>query len=126
MKSTFCRPTCADGNSSPPCRRLHRRKRPSAVERCLKSSRCSAFTILELLIVVMLLAIIAAIMFPALAGTQPNSKNLQCLNNHRQIAAAVSMYTQDNHDLYPPNPDDGTIKPGYVWCAGNVETSRTA
>lgn len=82
-------------------------------------SRC-AFTLLELLIIILLLAIIVAIMIPALARTKPNSKDLVCLNNHRQIATAVAMYTRDNHELYPPNPDDGTTQLGYVWCAGGA------
>jgi prepilin-type processing-associated H-X9-DG protein len=86
----------------------------------------SAFTLLELLVVVLFMTLMVSMMIPALARTGPNPKDLQCLNNHRQIAAAVSMYTQDNHNLYPPNPDNGTTKPGYVWCAGNAETSRTA
>jgi len=86
----------------------------------------SAFTLLELLVVVLFMTLMVSMMIPALARTGPNPKDLQCLNNHRQIAAAVSMYTQDNHDLYPPNPDDGNIQLGHVWCPGNVETSRTA
>jgi hypothetical protein len=32
--------------------------------------------------------------------------------------AAVMMYTKDNHDLYPPKPDDGNSIPGHNWCAG--------
>jgi len=33
---------------------------------------------------------------------------------------AVTMYTHDNHELFPPNPDDGTTFPGYSWCAGQA------
>lgn len=33
---------------------------------------------------------------------------------------AVMLYTYDYHELFPPNPDDGTTLPGYVWCGGQA------
>src|SRR5262249_48819845 len=80
-----------------------------------------AFTILELLVVLIVLALMASMMIPGLARTKPNAKVVQCLNNLRQLASAMALYTQDNHELFPPNPDDGNTTPGYNWCAGNVQ-----
>jgi len=77
-----------------------------------------AFTLLELVVVLTMLGFLVVVTVPGLAKGSPNSKTLQCLNNLRQIAAAMAQYTQDNNDLFPPNPDDGTITPGYNWCAG--------
>ncbi len=33
---------------------------------------------------------------------------------------AMTMYTHDNHDLFPPNPDDGNTVPGHEWVAGQA------
>jgi len=78
----------------------------------------SGWSLLELLVVIVMLAFVGAVLFPALARTGSNSHSLQCLNNLRQLMAAISMYTHENHDLLPPNPDNGTTVPGYNWCPG--------
>src|SRR5436190_9499974 len=83
-----------------------------------RSKPVGAFTALELLAVIVVMAFMGLIMVPALAKTNPNTKALLCLNNHRQLGRAFMMYTQDNHEFFPPNPDDGTTTPGYVWSAG--------
>jgi prepilin-type N-terminal cleavage/methylation domain-containing protein/prepilin-type processing-associated H-X9-DG protein len=82
----------------------------------LKSPR--AFTLIELLVVLALLAMLAAVAVPALARTKPNSHRFQCLNNLNQITVATAMYAHDNHDLFPPNPDDpGDDTPGHHWVS---------
>lgn len=81
------------------------------------------FTLAELLVILGLLAFSASVMIPALGRTQPSSKAFQCLNNLRQLAGAMMLYTQDNHEFFPPNPDDGSNLPGYGWCLGNVAIS---
>ncbi len=74
-----------------------------------------AFTLLELVVIVGLLALGAMLLSPALARTRPPSNAFQCLENSRRLAVAISMYSADNTDFYPPNPDDGTTTPGYTW-----------
>jgi prepilin-type N-terminal cleavage/methylation domain-containing protein/prepilin-type processing-associated H-X9-DG protein len=81
----------------------------------------SGFTLVELSVVIAAVALIGMTMLPALARTRPNTGISQCMDNARQLAIAVQMYTSDNHDLYPPNPDTGTTTPGYDWCTGNVQ-----
>ncbi len=63
---------------------------------------------------------------PALARTKPNVHAFQCLENLRRLQGAMTMYTHDNHDLFPPNPDDGNTVPGYNWCAGEVDGGMPA
>ena len=85
-----------------------------------RNTNTTGFTLIELVTVLGLLALGAAILAPALARTQPNSRAFQCLHNARQMAAAMNMYCADNHDLYPPNPDDGNTTQGYNWCPGEA------
>ena len=64
----------------------------------LSGSRPAAFTIVELLVVLAVLAFGAMLLVPALARTQPDSGAARCLNNHRQLARAWLMYASDNND----------------------------
>jgi prepilin-type N-terminal cleavage/methylation domain-containing protein/prepilin-type processing-associated H-X9-DG protein len=61
------------------------------------------FTLVELSVVLATLAVLAALLYPALAATHPDSQAFQCLNNQRQIVLAWQMYATDNHDVLPPN-----------------------
>src|SRR5208282_3551202 len=76
-----------------------------------------AFTFIELLAVIAIVALLAVALLPAHAASQTKSQSLRCLDNLRQVMGAMLMYTHDNHDLFPPNPDDGGTIPGYYWCA---------
>ncbi|HEV2330188.1 MAG TPA: prepilin-type N-terminal cleavage/methylation domain-containing protein, partial [Verrucomicrobiae bacterium] len=60
-----------------------------------------AFTLVELLLVIAIIAILAAMLFPALSQAQLRAKRIQCLNNLRQMAAAAQVYTGDFLGLYP-------------------------
>jgi prepilin-type processing-associated H-X9-DG protein len=42
------------------------------------------------------------------------------LNGGKQMMMAMLLYTSDNNEFYPPNPDGGTTDPGYNWCAGEA------
>jgi type II secretory pathway pseudopilin PulG len=74
-----------------------------------------AFTIVELLVVLAVLALMVSLLFSAHAGSRPNIQAELCLNNLRQMMAAFMMYTHDNSDLFPPNWDSATCS----WASDN-------
>jgi len=84
--------------------------------------RCGqrAFTLTELLVILALLAMLALTFLPAFAASRTKSQSIRCVSNLKQIAGAFLMYAHDYHDFFPPNPDDGTMLPGYTWCVGEV------
>jgi prepilin-type processing-associated H-X9-DG protein len=64
---------------------------------------CFAFTLLELLAVFAIVAILAAILLPALAGARERSRGIYCLNNTRQLTLAWQLYADDHDSLLPYN-----------------------
>lgn len=60
------------------------------------------FTLIELLIVIAIISILAAILFPVFARARENARRASCQNNLKQIALGFMMYTQDNDGRYPP------------------------
>ena len=71
------------------------------------------FSLIELLVVISILLVLASMLQPSLKSVMNSAKTLQCLNNLKGLASAVTLYQQDNLDYYPTIPHWGPISGGY-------------
>src|ERR1041385_4340514 len=79
-----------------------------------------AFTLIELLVVIAIIAVLAALLMPVLSKAKGKAQGALCLNGGKQLMIAVTLYTSENNELFPPNPDDGNKVPGHNWVGGEA------
>lgn len=79
-------------------------------------SRSRGFTLIELLVVIAIIAILAALLMPALSKSKAKARSVQCLNNLRQLGLATVLFVDDNNDTLP-----GSEHSGQSWIAALLQ-----
>jgi prepilin-type N-terminal cleavage/methylation domain-containing protein/prepilin-type processing-associated H-X9-DG protein len=86
-------------------------------------SKPGGFTLIELLVVIAIIAILAAMLLPALARAKQQAVSAQCMSNEKELVLAWKMFPDDNQGVFPYNEEGGAPP---AWVYGNEDYSGNA
>ena len=87
-------------------------------------SHKGGFTLIELLVVIAIIAILAALLLPALALAKQQAISTQCISNEKELVLALKMYTDDSRTFFAYNEDNALNPPS--WCYGTENYSGSS
>jgi prepilin-type N-terminal cleavage/methylation domain-containing protein len=101
---------------------------PDIAAHKLSRSVQNAFTLIEILIVITIIAILAALLLPALMTAKEKGQRVVCLKNLQQLAGASQMYSADNDGTLPDNSPIGMAgtQRTNAWVQGNMKLPTEA